>query len=102
MKRVAFVLVPLLLYAATAAAQFTFLLTERKGGKLSSTQGFADGAKFRLEPQESKTADNPQGMYAISVDGGRTVYLVNPARQEFARVDGQTLMAKLQRNSKLS
>jgi hypothetical protein len=94
MKRVAFVLVPLLLYAAAAAAQFTFLLTERKGGVSSSTQGFADGAKFRLEPQESKTADNPQGMYAISVDGGRTVYLVNPARQEFARVDSQTLMAK--------
>ena len=94
MKRFAFVLVPFLLCAATAAAQFTFLLTERKGGESSSTQGFADGAKFRLEPQESKTADNPQGVYAISVDGGRTVYLVNPARQEFARVDSQTLMAK--------
>jgi hypothetical protein len=94
MKRVAFGLVPLLLCAATAAAQFSFVLTERKGGRLSTTQGYADGAKFRLEPQESKTADNPQGMYAISVDSGRTVYLVNPARQEFARVDSQTLMAK--------
>ena len=94
MKRVALGLVPLLLCAATAAAQFTFVLTEHKAGKVSTTQGFADGTRFRLEFQESKDADNPQGAYAISVDGGRTVYLVNPARQEFARVDTQTLMAK--------
>jgi hypothetical protein len=93
MKRVAFGLVPLLL-CATAAAQFTFVLTERRGGRSSTTQGFAEGAKFRLEPQESKTADNPQGTYAISVDSGRTTYLVNPARQEFARVDTETLRAK--------
>ena len=94
MKRVALGVLPLLLCAASAAAQFTFVLTERKGGKSSTTQGFADGAKFRLEPEESKTADNPQGAYAISVDGGRTVYLVDSARQEFARVDTPTLMAK--------
>ena len=95
MKRVKFGLVPLLLCAATAAAQFTFVLTEHKGGRVSITQGFADGTKFRLEPQESKDADNPQAAYAISVDGGRTVYLVKPAQQEFARVDTQTLMAKV-------
>jgi len=94
MRRFAFGLIPVLLCAATAAAQFTFVLTERKAGKSSTTQGFADGAKFRLEPEESKSADNPQGEYAISVDGGRTVYLVDPARQAFARVDTQTLMAK--------
>jgi len=94
MKRVALGLVPLVLCAATATAQFTFVMTEHKGGRSSTTQGFADGAKFRLEPQESKSADNPQGDYAISVDGGRTVYLVDPARQQFARVDSQTLMAK--------
>jgi aryl carrier-like protein len=94
MKCVGFGLVALFLCAATAAAQYTFVVTEHKGGWSSTTQGFADGTKFRLEPQESKTADNPQGMYAISLDSGRTVYLVNPARQEFARVDFQTLMAK--------
>ena len=93
MRRLAFGLVPVLLCVA-AAAQFTFVLTEHKGGKSSTTQGFADGAKFRLEPEESKTADNPQGEYAISLDAGRTIYLVDPARQEFARVDTQTLMAK--------
>jgi hypothetical protein len=94
MKGVAFGLVTLLLCAATATAQFTFVLTERKGGRSSTTRGFADGVKFRLEPQESKSADNPQGDYAISVDGGRTVYMVDPARQEFARVDSPTLMAR--------
>jgi hypothetical protein len=94
MKRAAFGLVPLLLCAATAAAQFTFVLTEHKGGRVSTTQGFADDAKIRLEFQESKDADNPQGLYAISLDSGRTVYLVNPARQEFARVDSLTLMAR--------
>ena len=76
------------------ASQFTFVLTERQGGRSSTTQCFADGAKFRLEPQESKTTDNPQGMYAISVDSGRTIYMVNPARQEFTRVDAETLKAK--------
>ncbi len=91
MKRVAFGLVPLLLCAATAAAQFTFVLTERQGGQSSTARGFADGAKLRLEPQE----DNPQGGYVISVDGGRTIYLVNPARQEYGRADMQTLMAKV-------
>jgi len=91
MKRVAFGLVPLLLCAATAAAQFTFVLTERQGGQSSTVQGFADGVKFRLDPQE----DNPQGGYFISVDGGRTLYLVNPARQEYGRADMQTLMAKV-------
>jgi len=95
MKRVAFALILPILSAATAMAQFTFVLTERKGGKSSTTQGFADGTKFRLEPEESKTVDNPQGAYALSVDGGRTVYLVEPARQEFARVDTQTLMAEV-------
>lgn len=94
MKRFAFGLIPVLLCAATAAAQFTFVLTERQGGKSSTTQGFADGAKFRLEPEESKSADNPEGEYAISLDGGRTIYLVDPARQRFARIDTQTLMAK--------
>jgi len=94
MKRFAFGLIPVLLCAATAVAQFTFVLTERMGGKSSTTQGFADGAKFRLESEESKSADNPQGEYAISLDGGRTVYLVDPARQQFARVDTRTLMAK--------
>jgi len=91
MKRVAFGLVPLLLCAVTAAAQFTFVLTERQGGESSTAQGYADGAKFRLEPQE----DNPQGGYVISVDGGRTIYVVNPARQEYGRADMQTLMAKV-------
>jgi hypothetical protein len=94
MKRVVFGIVPLLLCAATAAAQFTFVLTEHKGGRSSTIQGFADGVRFRLELQETKSADNPQGDYAISVDGGRTVYLVDPPRQEFARVDTQTLMAR--------
>ena len=50
----------------TDAAQFTFVLTERQGGKLSTAKGFADGAKFRLEIEDSKTADNPQGVYVIS------------------------------------
>jgi len=95
MKRFAFALILPILFAATATAQFTFVLTERKGGESSTTQGFADGTKFRLELEESKTVDNPQGAYALSVDGGRTVYLVEPARQEFARVDTQTLMAKV-------
>ena len=31
----------------------------------------------------------------ISVDVGRTLYLVNPARQEYGRADMQTLMAKV-------
>jgi len=94
MKCAMFGLVGIFLWAATAAAQYTFVVTEHKGDWSSTTQGFAEGTKFRLEPQESKTAENPQGMYAISVDSGRTIYLVNPARQEFARVDFQTLMAK--------
>ena len=94
MKCVGFGLVALFLCTAPAAAQYTFVVTEHKGGGSSTTQGFADGTKFRLEPQESKTADNPQGMYAISMDSGRTIYLVNPARQEFARVDFQIMMAK--------
>jgi len=94
MKRVALTFVLVLLCAASAAAQFTFVLTERVSGKSLTTHGFADGAKYRLEPEESKTADNPQGMYALSLDSGRTIYLVNPLRQEFARVDTHTLMAK--------
>jgi len=73
------------------AAQFRFVLTEHQGGRIATTQGFADGAKFRLEPQDSKTDANPQGMYAISVDGGHTTYLVNPERKEFARVDTDAL-----------
>jgi len=94
MKRVAFMVILILLCAATAAAQFSFVLTERAGGKSSTAKGFADGAKFRLEPQQSTADDDPHGMYAISIDGGRTIYMVNPARQEFMRVDTQTLMAK--------
>lgn len=94
MKCVAFGLVALFLCTATATAQYTFVITERKGGGLSTIQGFADGTKFRLEFQESKTAGNPQGIYEISVDSGRTAYMVNPATQEFARFDFQRYMAK--------
>ncbi len=69
------------------------LRPHRAPGRQSSTaQGFADGVKFRLDPQ--KQTDNAQGLYVISIDSGHTVYLVNPARQEFARVDSETLMAK--------
>lgn len=94
MKQAACVLATLLLCTATAAAQFTFVLTERTSGSVSITRGFEDGAKFRLEFQESQIAENPKGMYAISVDSGRTIFLVNPVRKEFARIDSQTLMAK--------
>lgn len=94
MKRVALTFVLILLCAATAAAQFSFVLTERVGGKSSTAKGFADGAKFRLEPQQSTADDDPHGMYVISVDGGRIVYMVNPERQEFGRIDTHTLMAK--------
>jgi hypothetical protein len=66
MKRVVFALVPPLLCTVTAAAQFTFVPTERKGGMSSTTQEVDNGVKFRLDP----------------------------ARQEFARVDTQALMAK--------
>jgi len=78
----------------TEASQFTFVLTEHQGTKVSTTQCFADGAKFRLEPQESKTADHPEGMYAVSLDGGHTTYLVNPAERQFTRVDAEALKAK--------
>ena len=94
MKRAALAFVLILLCAATAAAQYSFVLTERAGGKSSTAKGFSDGAKFRLEPQQSAADDDPHGVYAISIDGGRTVYLVNPVRQEFARVDLRTLMHK--------
>ena len=94
MKRVALTFVLIMLCAATAAAQFTFVLTERAGGKSSTAKGFADGANFRLEPQQSTADDDPQGAYAISIDSGRTIYMVNPVRQEFMRVDTHTLMAK--------
>ena len=93
MKCVAFGLGALFLCAATAAGQYTFVVTEHKGGWSSTTQGFADGTKFRLEPEEGKTADNPQGIYEVSVDSGRSVYLINPATHEYARVDFQRLMA---------
>lgn len=66
MKRVAFALVPPFLCTVIAAAQFTFVLTEHNGGMSSTTQGVDDGVKFRLDP----------------------------ARQEFARVDTQALMAE--------
>jgi len=94
MKRVVFGLVPFLLYAATAAAQFTFVLTERQGGKMSTAKGFEDGAKFRLELQDSQTADSPEGLYVISTDSGHTVYMVNSKVKEFARVDTKTLVAE--------
>ena len=94
MKRVALTFVLIMLCAATAAAQFTFVLTERAGGKSSTAKGFADGANFRLEPQQSTADDDPHGVYAISTDGGHTMYMVNPERQEFMRVDTHTLMAK--------
>jgi hypothetical protein len=54
MKRVFAVILPIL-YAATATAQFTFILTQREGGKSSTAQGFVDGMKFRYELEESKT-----------------------------------------------
>jgi len=94
MKRVALTFVLILLCAATAAAQFSFVLTERVGGKSSTAKGFSDGVKFRLEPQQSTADDDPHGMYVIWTDGGRTMYMVFPERQEFGRVDTHTLIAK--------
>jgi len=94
MKRVVFALILAILSAATAMAQFTFVLTEHKGGESSIAQGYVDGTKFRYELEESKTVDNPQGAYVFSVDGGRTIYMVDSSRRKFARVDTQTLMAK--------
>jgi hypothetical protein len=95
MKRVAFALILPILYAAPAMAQYTFVRTEREGGKSSTSQGFVDGTKFRYELEESKTVDNPQGAYVLSLDGGRTIYMVDSARREFARVDTQTLMGEV-------
>lgn len=80
--------------AVAKAAECSFVITEHKGTATSTTHGFSDGAKIRLEFQDSKTADDPEGVYAISLDGGRTIYIVSAKRKEFTRADTESLKAK--------
>ncbi len=52
-----------------------------------TVRGWADGNKARIEFAESRNPILKPGLYLITLDGGTTVYLVDPKQKTFSRWD---------------
>lgn len=78
-----------LLAAGTAAAGMRYESTTRTVDEDGDTQqvfvvtSWVDGDKARIEFQEAKGGPVPDEAYMITVDGGATVFLVNPDEETY-------------------
>ncbi len=99
MKRPMAVLALIFLLAAAPSFSGTYFssLTTSEGqkgvaGMSVTVRGWAEGDKARVEVAES---DNPilkPGLFLITLDGGATVYLVDPKERTFARWDAGAMI----------
>jgi hypothetical protein len=61
----------------------------RKGADMmnSTVKGWVSGDKAKIEFTESNNPMAKEGMYMITVDGGKTVYMVNPKEKSYFKWD---------------
>jgi len=77
---------------ALAAVEFTAAISSGPGDK-SVTRGLVDGENARIEFVEGKTAGMEKGSYMLTSDGGKTIYLVNPAEKTYMKIDPEKMAA---------
>jgi len=81
--------------AVQAGLQFTAVTETREAGsrrvERATVKGLADGERVRIEFIEGHNPMTQPGTYMISRDGGRTVYLVNPAERSYMEMDMEKL-----------
>jgi hypothetical protein len=95
MKKALSLAVVVIAVAASAASAGTYLsaVTTTDGVKAGSgldatVRMWAEGDKARVEVAESRSAVLRPGLFLLTLDGGRTVFLVDPSEKTFAKWDG--------------
>jgi len=77
---------------ALAAVEFTASISSGPRDK-STTRGLVDGENARIEFVTGKTSGMQKGSYMLTHDGGKTIYLVNPAEKSFMKIDPEKMAA---------
>lgn len=77
---------------ALAAVEFTAAVSSGPRDK-STMRGQVDGENARIEFLTGKTAGMEKGSYMLTRDGGKTIYLVNPAEKSFMKIDPEKMAA---------
>ncbi len=100
MRRTVVTTATLLLLAALAALPATAgiryestTLTQGQAGGTTTVEGWVSGEKAKILFRESSQPLTEAGMYLLTRDGGKTVYLVNPEEKTYAEWDLQAMMS---------
>lgn len=97
-KRIVAVAVLVLALAPAAWAGMVFTsVTKMEGGKgtpaqANTVKGYVDGELARIEFQDSNNPIMEKGTYLITTDGGKEVYLVNPKKKTYSKLDVEGMM----------
>lgn len=75
-----------------AAVEFTAAINSGPKDK-SVTRGLVDGENARIEFVEGKSAGMEKGSYMLTRDGGKTIFLVNPAEKTYMKIDPEKMAA---------
>jgi len=86
----ALLLAALAAVAATPAAAGVYFaaVTTANGGETSTVRVWVEGDKARVEFASSRSPLLKPGRYLLTLDGGRSVYLVDPAERTFSQWSG--------------
>jgi hypothetical protein len=97
MRAFALVVAAALAAAPGMAGVHFFAMTDREGGQGAPTaslkvEGWAQAGKARIEVLESDSSALPSGVYLMTLDGGKTAYLVDPREKTFAEWSGEAMV----------
>jgi hypothetical protein len=87
-----------LLTAATAMAgiEFTSKVSDERGRAVSSTRGWVDGSKAKIEEVSGRGSGGMEkGSYILSKDGGKTIYMVDPQNKSYLKMDIDQLASQV-------
>jgi hypothetical protein len=97
MRRIALATATLLLLAALPAAaglryESTTTTQAQQGGGTTSVEGWVSGEKAKIVFHDTNQPMTQPGMYLLTRDGGKTLYLVNPEEKTYAEWDLQAML----------
>jgi len=87
-----------LVTAATAIAgvEFTSKVSDERGRTISSTRGWVDGSKAKIEEVSGRGSGGMEkGSYLLSKDGGKTIYMVDPQNKSYLKMDIDQLASQV-------
>lgn len=74
-------------YSATTRVE-----AEGSQSQTMEVEAWVDGAKAKIEFSESNNPMTPQGTYLLTLDGGETLFLVNPEEKTYTKWDLDALV----------